>query len=84
MVKIWADFFGWIMLRFGSVLESLSFGWLFLLSNTRLNHVVSDSEREGSQTIRGKKFKWGSGRAHGHEKNEILKMCYIAIWCITL
>ena len=83
LVKIWSDFFGWKISHFWSVLESLSFVWLSLLSSTRLNHVVSGSERESSQKHDGKKFKWAPGRADGHEKNwKFWNKCDITMWCI--
>ena len=67
LVKIYADFFHWKILHFWSVLERLLFVWLFLLSSTRLNHVVSDSGRESSQKNRGKKFERASGWHDGDE-----------------
>ena len=68
LVKMWADFFGTKISRFGSVLERLSVVWLFLLSTARYEHVVSDSERESSQKIRGEKFERGPGQHDGDEK----------------
>ena len=42
LVESLADFFGKILLHFGSVLESLSFVCVFLLSSLRFHIVVSD------------------------------------------
>ena len=43
----------------------------FLLSSPSLDHVVSDSEAESFQKIRGKKFERGSGLIHGDEISDL-------------
>ena len=41
-VESWADFFGSLFSRFGSVLERLSIVCVFLLSSLRFHIIVSD------------------------------------------
>ena len=64
LVKIWADFFGWKISHFWSVLEILSVVCDFLLSSPTVLYEDSDSERESFQKIRGEKFERHSGRNH--------------------
>ena len=70
--EYWADFFGtiwsdlWILRKIQSVV------WIFLLSSLRFHIVVSDSERESFQKIRGEKFKLGPGLTHNVEIPKIL------------
>ena len=57
----WVEKIGGNFSHFWSVLWCLSVVWLFLLSSPSCNTIVSDSERESFQKIRGEKFKLGSG-----------------------
>ena len=49
------------------MLEILSVVWLSLLSSTSFHIVVSDSEPESFQKIRGEKFELASGLIHETE-----------------
>ena len=72
LVESWADFFGALFWRFGSVLESLSVVCVFLLSSLRFHIVVSDGASISFWKISGKKFERIQGRARGHENFEKL------------
>ena len=71
LVESWAEFFGALFPRFGSVLESLSVVCVFLLSSLRFHIVVSDGASISFWKISGEKFELISGRDHGHENSKI-------------
>ena len=64
-------FFGTTTLHFGSVVESLSFVCVFLLSSLRFHIVVSDGASISFWKILWAKFKVTSGWAYGHENLKI-------------
>ena len=64
----WADFFGSLFSRFGSVLESLMLVCDFLLSSPTVGYVDSDSASLSFWKISGEKIERDSGRTHGHEQ----------------
>ena len=80
----WADFFGSLFSRFGSVLESLMLVCDFLLSSPTVGYVDSDSASLSFWKISGEKIERRLGRAHGHEKIgkfwKIWKIAEIWFW----
>ena len=53
----------------------------FLLSSNTLSHVVSDSQAENFQKIRGEKFERYQGLAHDVEIQKILsKIACLHVW----
>ena len=68
LAESWADFFGSLFSRFGSVLESLMLVCDFLLSSPTVGYVDSDSASLSFWKISGEKIERRLGRTHGHEK----------------
>ena len=68
LAESWADFFGSLFSRFGSVLESLMLVCDFLLSSPTVGYVDSDSASVSFWKISGEKIERRLGRTHGHEK----------------
>ena len=68
LAESWADFFGSLFWRFGSVLESLMLVCDFLLSSPTVGYVDSDFASLSFWKISGEKIERRLGRTHGHEK----------------
>ena len=68
LAESWTDFFGSLLSRFGSVLESLMLVCDFLLSSPTVGYVDSDSASLSFWKISGEKIERRLGPAHGHEK----------------
>ena len=84
LAESWADFFGSLFSRFGSVLKSLMLVCDFLLSSPTVGYVDLDSASLSFWKISGEKIERDSGRTHGHEKNwnvgKFEKIAEIWLW----